>query len=82
MAEDHFMQFSFGHYGVGDVETGVLPDVGTVDVEFLENPVVQFASDFELEGAEGVGDAFETVADGVGVVIEGVDAPFVAHVRV
>ena len=56
--------------------------MGTVDVEFLENPVVQFASDFELEGAEGVGDAFETVADGVGVIIERVDTPLVADVRV
>ena len=55
--------------------------MGTVDVESLQHPVVQFSSDLELKGAERVGDALETVTNGVGVVVEWIDAPAVAHVR-
>jgi len=80
IGEDEFVQFALGEDGVGDVQSGVLPDMRPVDVQSFEDPVVEFSSNFELQRAERVGDPFETVADGVGVVVERVNAPLVAHV--
>ncbi len=32
ISKDKFVQFTFGKYSVGDVQAGVLPDVGLVEV--------------------------------------------------
>lgn len=82
VGEDQLVELALGKHGVCDVEPRVLPHVRPVDVESFQYPVVQFSSDFELERAEGMSDAFETVADGMCVVVEGIDAPLLAHVRV
>jgi hypothetical protein len=54
----------------------------SVDVQFLKSPVIKFTPNLELERAERMSDAFETIADRVGIVIERVDAPLVTNVGV
>lgn len=80
--EDEFMQFAFGEDCVGDVEAGELPLMGPVDVKFLQRPVVQLTTDLELQGTQGMSDAFDAVTQRVCVVVERVDAPLVPHMRV
>lgn len=79
MLEDKFMEFSFGHYSVCHIETGVLPFCRSVNIQFFECPVVELSANFKLERAEGVSDTFKTITDGMGVVVKGVDAPLVSH---
>ena len=49
-------------------------------VEGPEDPVVKRTVIDELERADAMGDAFEVVAETVGVVVEGIDTPLVAGV--
>lgn len=80
--EDEFMQFPFGEDCVGDVEAGELPLMGPVDVESLQRPIVQLTTDLELQGTQGMSDAFDAVAQRVRVVVERIDAPLVPYMRV
>jgi len=68
---------ALAHHRVAHIEPGELDLLGAVHVELLQEPVVQRAVVLELQGADGVGDLFKRVGDGVGVVIHGVDAPVV-----
>ena len=52
----------------------------SVNVELIENPVIQFTPDLELQRAKRMTDAFNAVADRMSVVVQGIDAPFVPHV--
>ena len=70
-------QLALGHDGVVDVEAGKLVLMAGEDAELLDKPVVERTVDVELEGADGVGDVFDGVALAMGVVVHGVDAPFV-----
>ena len=74
------MKFSLGKHVVGNVETRVLPDIWLVKIKSVQHPVVKFSSDFELQGAQRMGDSFETVAKWVSVVVQGVNTPFVSNV--
>ncbi len=67
-------ELTFAHDRVGDVEAGKFNLLGAVEIELGEDPVVEGAVDFEFEGAEGVGDAFDGVFDAVGEVVHGIDA--------
>ncbi len=77
-------QLALAHDGVTQAETGELELAGQDprQVEVLQNPVVKRAVDLEFQGADGVGDAFEVVAEAVGEVIHRVDAPSRAGVVV
>ena len=65
-------------HGVGQVQPGELDLLRVVDAELLEEPVVERAVVFELQRADGVGDALDGVGLAVGVVVHRVDAPLVA----
>lgn len=54
----------------------------SVDVKSFKSPVVELPPDLKLQGAQRMGDALEAIADGVGIVVERVDAPLVANMRV
>ena len=62
---------------VRDVQARELPHERAVQLELLQEPVVQLASDLELERADGVGDPLQTVADAVREVVQRVDAPLI-----
>jgi len=66
-------ELALAHDRVGYVEAGKFNLLGAVEIELGENPVVEGAVDFEFEGAEGVGDAFDGVFDAVGEVVHGID---------
>ena len=53
-----------------------------VDGDIVEHPVIQRAVRFKFERAQRMGDVFDGIGNGVGVVIHRVDAPFVAGVVV
>ena len=79
---DEFVEFSLGEDGVGQVESAVLPLDGLVDLEGIHKPVVGLSGHDKLCCAEGVGDVFKGVAEAVGVVVGGVDAPLVSRSHV
>ena len=70
-------EFALGDDGVGRDELGefVLVRERPGEVEVFEDPVVERAVDFEFEGADAVGDAFDVVAEAMGEVVERIDAP-------
>ena len=78
-ALDELEEPPFAEDGVAEVEPGEFDLLGMVDAEPVEVPVVEGAVDFELEGTDGMGDAFDRVAQAVGPVIGRVDAPGVAR---
>ncbi len=85
---DELGQLAFAGEHVAEVEAGelVLARVRRGD-EFafgqaVEQPVVEGALVFKLQGADAVGDLLERVFDRVGEGVHGVDAPFVAGVVV
>ena len=47
------------------------------DGNILHHPVVQGTMILKFQGAQGVGDSFQRVLDGMGKVVHGVDAPLV-----
>jgi len=72
-------QVTLGQHGVVDAQTGELDLAGNVGHgDVFHNPVVQGSVVFKFQGAQGMGDAFQSVLDGMGKVIHGVDAPLVA----
>src|ERR1700677_1038951 len=81
---DELEELALAHDGVTEAEPGkfVLPWEGAGEVEIFQNPVVQGAVDFEFEGADAVGDAFEIIAQTMGEIVHGIDAPAVAGVVV
>jgi hypothetical protein len=42
------MQLSLRQNGISDVQSRVLPDIGAIDVQFLEDPIIQLSPDLEL----------------------------------
>ena len=76
---DQLAQVALAHDGVGDVQAGKLVLVGLVlKADVVHNPVVQRAVVFKLDRAQRVGDALQRVLDGMGEVVQRVDAPLVA----
>lgn len=69
LLKNELVQFSFGHDSVSDVESGILPLRGTVDVEFIKGPIVELTSDFKLERAKRVSYTFKTIANGMSIVV-------------
>ena len=57
-------------------------DLGSVQVERLQHPVVRFSACLELQCAYRVVDVFQAVDDAVRVVVGRVDAPRIARMRV
>jgi hypothetical protein len=76
------LQFSLGQHCIRNVESGKLPNIWSVHVETFKIPVVQFSADFELKCAEGVGNTFQGIADGVSEVVKRINTPFVSSVWV
>ena len=52
-----------------------------VNVKPFKSPVVQLSPDLKLQGAQGMGNTFKAITDWVSIVVERVDAPLVANVR-
>ena len=75
---DQLQEFALAHHRVVDVEACKLVLVAGEDAQLLDKPVVERTVDVELKGADAVGDMLDRVALSVGVVVHGVDAPFVA----
>lgn len=48
LLKDQLMQFTLGHYSIGDVKSGVLPLRGTIDIETIKGPIIELAPDFEF----------------------------------
>ncbi len=76
-------QVALRHDGVGQVEAGEL-DLLRLGrgVERAQEPIVERTVHLELERADGMGDAFVRILQGVGVVVHRVDAPLIAGVMV
>ncbi len=73
-------QLPLGHDRVVDAQPGKLDLPGMRGHRAVgDDPVVERAMILKLQGTEGVGDALQRVLQGVGKVIHGVDAPFVAQ---
>ena len=77
-------ELALAHDGVAEAEAGelVLMGKGPGQIEALQEPIVEGAVDFEFEGADAVGDAFQVVAEAMGEIVHGINAPFGAGVMV
>ena len=77
---DELFQIPLAHDEVGDVEAGELdlPRLGRKS-QIDAHPVIKGAVIFKFEGTEGVRHALQVVADGVRVVVHGIDAPLDAR---
>ena len=77
---DELFQVPLAHDEVGDVEAGKfdLPRLGRKP-QIDAHPIIEGAVIFEFEGAEGVRHALQIVADGMRVVVHGIDAPLIAR---
>ena len=75
-------QVALAHHGAGQVQTAELDLTGTARQHgsgLFHHPVVQGAVILILQRAQAVGDAFQRVTDGMGEVVHGIDAPFLAR---
>ena len=69
-------ELALAHDRVVDSQAGELDLPGLCgQVAVLHHPVVQRPVGLKFQGTEGVGDALQSVLDGVGEVVHGVDAP-------
>ena len=76
---DQLTQITLAHDGVGHIQTcelALLRELGAKDV--LDDPVVQRTMVLELKAAHAVGNALDSVLNGVCEVVHRVDAPLVA----
>ena len=74
-------QIALGHDGLGQVQAAELDLPGMTGqhvLSVLHHPVVQGTVILVFQRAEAVGDALQRVADGVGEVVHGIDAPLLA----
>jgi hypothetical protein len=73
-------QLALAHHGVGQGQARELDLLRPVlqRSAVLDEPVVELSVVLELQGADRVGDAFDGVRQGVGEVVERVEAPGVA----
>ena len=72
-------ELPLGQDRVVDAQPGKLNLPGMAgNADVLHNPVVQGAVVLKFQGAQGVGDALQSVLNGVGEVVHGVDAPLVS----
>ena len=53
-----------------------------INIELFQYPIVQLSPDLELQGAERMGYALQTIANWVSVIVERVDAPLITNMRV
>lgn len=74
------VELSLRKHCIADIQSRVLPNVGSVNVQLLQGPVVELSSNLKLESAKRVGDALKTIADWVSEVVKRVDAPFILGV--
>lgn len=81
IGKHQLMKFSFGHDRMRNIETRVFPDIWLKKVQFLEEPIVELSSDFELKRAKRVRNALKTIAYRMGIVVHRVNTPFVSHLR-
>ena len=74
---DELEELAFAHDGVAQAEAGelVLMRQGTREIEAFQEPIVEGAVDFKFQGADAVGDAFQVVAQAMGEIVHGIDAP-------
>ena len=82
---NQLIQLAFGSDGIQQFQTGkfVLARAGGVRRgNIVEHPIVQRAMRFKFERAQRMGDAFDGIGNGVGVVVHRVDTPFVAGIVV
>ena len=70
-------ELALAHDGVVNAQPGKFDLAGLVigDGHIADHPVIQRPVRLELQGAETVGDALQSVLDGVGKVVHGIDAP-------
>ena len=74
-------EVTLGHDRTGHVQAGKLNLTGTGGQHvraLFHDPVIKGTVNFIFKGAHGMADAFQRVADGVGKVIHGIDAPLAA----
>ena len=70
-------ELALAHDGVVNAQPGKfdLPGLVIGDGHVADHPVVQGPVGLKLQGAQAVGDALQSVLDGVGKVVHGIDAP-------
>ena len=71
-------QLALAEQGVSEIQAVELDLLRMIDAEGFDVPIVERAVIFELQGADGVGDAFDRIALPVREVVHRVDAPLVA----
>ena len=72
-------QLPLGHHRVVDAKAGKLDLTGTGrQLTVVDDPVIQGAVRLKLQGTQAVGDTLQRILNGVGKVVHGIDAPFVA----
>jgi len=71
-------QLSFTHHRVTEIQAGKLDLLWVINLDFIQEPVVERTVIFKLQGADGMGNAFNRVALAMGKVIHGVNAPGVS----
>jgi len=80
LALDQFKQLALAHDRIGQFQAGEFDLPGREQAAVLDDPVVERTMHLEFEGAHRMGDFFEGVLDGMGIVVHRIDAPFVAGV--
>ena len=75
---DQFQQITLAQHRVRQVQPREFDLLRPVDAQFDQEPVVERPVDFKLQGADGVRDAFDGIAEAVGPVVGRVDEPLVA----
>jgi hypothetical protein len=75
MVVDQFQQFSFGQEGVLQIEATHFVDLGSEQIESVQDPEVWFSSRFKFQSTNGVINVFERIANPVSKVIIWIDAP-------
>ena len=71
-------QVTFAHNGVGNIQAGKFVLMWFVlKANVVNNPIVQWTMVFKFDGAQGMGDAFQSILNWMSIVIQRIDAPFV-----
>jgi len=74
---DESFDLTLTQYSVGHVETAELPNHWLVHLTLLQEPVVAFATNFELKSTQGVSNVLHRVYHTMSEIISWVDAPLV-----
>lgn len=67
-------QVPLAHHCIGQVQPGKLDLLGRIGpFQLLKDPVIKGPMVFKLQGADGVGDSFDGILNGMGIVVHRID---------